>query len=85
MAGRASGLLTAQADLRTANRAEGQVGTRSCPSRTKMAATRDLTSARIPANGCRVSRYDDLTESDLCPGQEWQIVQSCKDLRDFLP
>lgn len=50
-----------------------------------MAAARDPTAARIPANDCRVSRYDDLTESELCPGQEGQIVQSCKNLRDFLP
>lgn len=50
-----------------------------------MAETQGLTAARTPANSCRFSRYDDLIESEVRPRQEWQIVQSCKNLRDFLP
>ena len=38
-----------------------------------------------PANRCRLSSYGDTEQSDLVQRQEWQIVQSCMKLDDFLP
>ena len=39
----------------------------------------------IPANRFRLSSYDDTEQSDFVKRQEWQIVQSCMNLDDFLP
>ena len=38
----------------------------------------------IPAIRCRLFSYGDTEQSDLVQWQEWQIVQSCMNLDDFL-
>jgi len=45
----------------------------------------DTDATGIPANRYRLSSYGDTEQSDLVQRQEWQIVQSCMDLDDFLP
>ena len=39
----------------------------------------------FPANRFRLSSYGDTEQSDLVQRQEWQTVQSCLNLDDFLP
>jgi|GEM_PF-4358674 len=50
-----------------------------------MAHDTGLHRCRVPANGIRLSSYGDLIEWECIQGQEGQIVQSCINLRDFLP
>ena len=45
----------------------------------------DTDATGIPANRLGFSSYGDTEQSDLDERQEWQIVQSCMTLDDFLP
>ena len=44
-----------------------------------------LQATEIPAIRFRPSRYCDTIETGVLLKQEWQIVQSCMNLRDLLP
>lgn len=50
-----------------------------------MGLTGRVTMPGNPANRFRFSRSRDRIESDAVSQQEWRIVQSWLDLRDFLP
>ena len=66
-------------------RAAGGYGTGDPVVRSILRRQRCLNLPGIPVNRFRFSRYRDPMGPDVFQWQEWQIVQSQFDLRDFLP